>query len=98
MKAHGIKHIISKHPFMPGYYVPYGKSPGMPSMEISVKVGVGDSYEKFFPFIRFCLENSALSPFFLPFLFNLMRFIVMLHSCSHPPEIMIKELNLNVEY
>ncbi len=83
---------------MPGYYVPYSKSPGVPSMEISVKVRVGDSYEKFFPFIRFCLENSAFSPIFLPFLFNLMRFIVMLHSCSHPPKIMIKELNLNVEY
>ena len=95
METHRVKHVKSEHPFMPGYYIPDCKSSGVSRMKVSVKIGVGDGYEEFFPLVRFGLENSAFIPIFLPFLFDLMRFIFLLHSCSHPLTIMIKESDCN---
>jgi hypothetical protein len=64
---------------MPGYHVPYSKSPGVSRMKVSIKIRVGDSYEEFFQPVRFGLENPTFVPYFLPFIFNLMRFVILLH-------------------
>ncbi len=79
MEAHGVKHIVPEHPFVPCNHVAYCEGAGMPCMQVPVKIRVRDCYEELFPLIRFSLKNPALIPFFLPFVLDLVRLIVLLH-------------------
>ena len=80
MEAHRVKHVISKHPLMPGYDVSYRKRPCVSGMKVSVKIGIGNGYEEFLSSVRFSLENSGFVPDFLPFFFDIVRFVFLLHS------------------
>jgi len=77
MGVHGEEDIFPLHPPKTGHGIADGKSPGVASMQVAIKIGIRYGQKEFLPGVRLGLEDFFLLPDLLPFGLDLMSRIIV---------------------